>query len=234
MASRTYRVKEQELAGFLEGTRGTVREHVLLDRFVEAVELDASEQSECDTDTAIELYRRHFELYNALYRLEDSFEQRGIRLSIGLAEVTILDVPDEALCRYFDESFCALPAVADGYCAYHRELNRSRAADVGHVGMRGYYLNPENRDSMDSDRLEMMMQGLFEYASNSQEIDNACSVLGLERSCSLERLKRRFHYLCSRSHPDAGGSSEEFTRLQEAYERLRLFRLSFEGPHAGA
>lgn len=51
--------------------------------------------------------------------------------------------------------------------------------------------------------------------------------LGLLPPYSMEDVKRAYRNLAKSSHPDAGGSAEEFARLHEAYERA----LSLAGFH---
>ena len=48
----------------------------------------------------------------------------------------------------------------------------------------------------------------------------ALGVLGLEVGATEEQVKAAYRSLSKRVHPDAGGSTTLFLRLQEAYERL--------------
>lgn len=199
------------LTDFLEGTRGRVNEAELMERFVGNCE---------STEEAMNLYLRHFELYHTLYSLESEFSDRGLTLEIGLAYVRVHEMPPDDQCRYFDSGYCRRPAPDGYYCGVHRDLINRRNGSVGRVSMRGYYLDRRNAYNMDPTRLEEMMRGIYEYASNQRQIDTAYELLGVSRGCSLQRLRIRFRYLSKHHHPDAGGDVAYFTRLQDAYERL--------------
>ena len=49
---------------------------------------------------------------------------------------------------------------------------------------------------------------------------NSYEVLGLDRDCSKEEIKMKFRELALETHPDRGGSHEEFIKIREAYEQL--------------
>jgi curved DNA-binding protein len=44
--------------------------------------------------------------------------------------------------------------------------------------------------------------------------------LGIDRNASAEDIKKAYRRLASKNHPDKGGSTEEFQRLQAAYDAL--------------
>ena len=43
------------------------------------------------------------------------------------------------------------------------------------------------------------------------------SVLGLEKTSTVEEIKARWKHLASETHPDKGGDSEEFNKYRQAY-----------------
>jgi hypothetical protein len=52
-------------------------------------------------------------------------------------------------------------------------------------------------------------------------IDNEYyDILGLQRSCSLNDIKKAYRLKAMKLHPDRGGNAEEFKKLSEAYEVL--------------
>ncbi|MFW6368760.1 MAG: J domain-containing protein [Spirochaetota bacterium] len=232
-------VPKDRLLSFLAKRRGRVDESELLREFVSGPEAGRSADtgsgsnpdSGPEAESSIALFRRHFELYHALYCIENAFAEYGLKLHIGLAHVTIHELPEEGLCRYFDQEFCREPCAGAGasFCATHLQLQKSRDSNgaVGRASMRAFYLDRSNLDGMDSDRLEMLMRGVGHYASNYEDIEAACALLGVDRACSSERLRRRFRYLSKLHHPDSGGDTELFSRIQDAYERLLRFQAEF-------
>ena len=50
---------------------------------------------------------------------------------------------------------------------------------------------------------------------------NSYEILGVDRSCSKEEIKRKFRERALETHPDKiGGDGEEFRKVREAYECL--------------
>ncbi len=205
-------VDQEQLLRVLTARRGRIDESELLERFLPGE----------PTDTPLELFRRHFELYHALYSIQDRVPARGLKLHIGLARVELHELPPDRECRYFDSGFCRAPSGGDGYCDLHRDLMRRReeAGALGRASLKTYYLDRSNLETMDGTRLEMMMQGVYRYASSYDEVEDARRTLGLDRDFSIDRLRRRFRYLSKQEHPDSGGDSERFNRIQKAYRRL--------------
>ncbi|MFP4642863.1 MAG: DNA-J related domain-containing protein [Spirochaetales bacterium] len=211
-------VDVEGLFSYLEPSREKISEADLMQRFVGSCE---------GSDETMGLFLRHFELYHCLYTLETDFAERGLALEIGLANVRVHEIPPDDECHYFDEGYCRRPVTSGRYCSIHSDLSERRSGCVGRVSMRGYYLDRTNMQCMDPERLSGMMNGIYEYASNQEQIDAACALLGVSRGCSVGRLRARFRYLSKHHHPDTGGDEAYFKRLQDAYERLiRLHSLA--------
>ena len=51
--------------------------------------------------------------------------------------------------------------------------------------------------------------------------DEAFAILGLRPGASVEEVRQAWHDVAGRTHPDAGGSAEEFQRAREAYYLVR-------------
>jgi hypothetical protein len=91
-------------------------------------------------------------------------------------------------------------------------LDRAALERDGHAGTRRrwyvtFYLKPE-----------------FPWgevtAAGSPALAGALGVLGLSWPCSTADVKRAYRRLSRETHPDVGGSAEEFRRVNEAYERV--------------
>jgi len=65
-----------------------------------------------------------------------------------------------------------------------------------------------------------------------EEIDNALEILALPKLISKSEIKRQYHFLAKKNHPDVGGSSERMETLNHAYKLLlkyiEEFRYSFD------
>lgn len=49
-------------------------------------------------------------------------------------------------------------------------------------------------------------------------ITQAFKILGIPEESTKEQIRRRYLTLARSAHPDAGGSMEEFTKINKAYE----------------
>ena len=61
------------------------------------------------------------------------------------------------------------------------------------------------------------------YGTIKTEYEEACDVLGVSTSDSLEEVRKRFHALALQCHPDKNpdeGSQERFIALRKAYEYI--------------
>ena len=65
-----------------------------------------------------------------------------------------------------------------------------------------------------------------------EEIDNALEILALPKLISKSEIKRQYHFLAKKNHPDIGGSAERMETLNHAYKLLSKyieeFRYSFD------
>jgi len=52
------------------------------------------------------------------------------------------------------------------------------------------------------------------------DLREAYNILGLPFGASEEEVRRRYYELVKKMHPDAGGNSEEFAKINEAYTTI--------------
>jgi len=89
----------------------------------------------------------------------------------------------------------------------------------------GTYKNYEKEEHWYSDSnffgnpFEEERQSFFYEEDWEAESENH-SILGLKRSASQEDIKNAFRQKARETHPDRGGSKEEFVKVREAYECL--------------
>jgi len=57
-------------------------------------------------------------------------------------------------------------------------------------------------------------------ASFSRTFSDPYTVLGVSRDATIDDIKAAYHKAALRTHPDSGGSAEEFRRVQTAYKKL--------------
>lgn len=65
-----------------------------------------------------------------------------------------------------------------------------------------------------------------------EEIDRALDVLGLPKLITREDIKKQYHFLAKKKHPDIGGDAMEMEQLNTAYKLLMKyieeFRYTFD------
>ena len=65
-----------------------------------------------------------------------------------------------------------------------------------------------------------------------EEIDRALDVLGLPKLITSEDIKKQYHFLAKKKHPDIGGDAIEMEELNTAYKLLmkyiKEFRYTFD------
>lgn len=63
--------------------------------------------------------------------------------------------------------------------------------------------------------------GLASFSTKRAEIQAAQEILGVASSATFQDIKAAYRNLVMKNHPDQGGSSEAFRKVQEAYEFLK-------------
>jgi DnaJ-class molecular chaperone len=65
-----------------------------------------------------------------------------------------------------------------------------------------------------------------------EEIENALDTLGLPKLITKEDVKRQYHFLAKKNHPDLGGEAMKMEQLNSAYQLLMKyieeFRYTFD------
>lgn len=142
------------------------------------------------------LFRTHFVLFNALYRLRDQLwaEQRG-HLQIS------------ALCT------CLLPYQAG--CAGLSE----------HDPLRDYYLDVQHLRETSASDVDKLLASFWTRLQGGDEKHAALELFELheEQHLDLHTIKYRYRQLVSLHHPDRGGSTGRLQSINQAMEILQRY-----------
>lgn len=143
------------------------------------------------------LFRTHFLVFNALYRLRDRLwaEQLG-HLQIGPLHIQLLpySAGEAALCE----------------------------SDP----LRDYYLDMTRLRDTSEDDVEKLLTSFWTRMQGGEEKHAALELLGLDAGAhrlDLGIIKRRYRQLVSEHHPDRGGSTARLQSLNLAMEILERY-----------
>jgi len=56
-----------------------------------------------------------------------------------------------------------------------------------------------------------------------EEIERALDILGLPKLITKEDIKKQYHFLAKKNHPDLGGSMEDMEQINSAYTLLMKY-----------
>ena len=142
------------------------------------------------------LFRTHFLLFNALYRLRDQLwaEQRG-HLQISAL------------------STCLLPYQA------------GNAALSEHDPLRTYYLDLQQLRDTSADDVDQLMASFWTRLQGGDEKRAALELFELHEESRLDlgTIKYRYRQLVSLHHPDRGGSTSRLQSINQAMEILQRY-----------
>ncbi|QNH03693.1 molecular chaperone DnaJ [Pseudomonas sp. B11D7D] len=142
------------------------------------------------------LFRTHFLLFNALYRLRDQlWQQRTHLLQISPLSIRLLPYQPGSMA-----------------------LSERDA-------LRDYYLDMTNLQSTDKRDVERLLTSFWTRMQGGEEKQAALELFELsdERTIDLPRIKLRYRQMVSEHHPDRGGSTERLQSINLAMEILQRY-----------
>ena len=143
------------------------------------------------------LFRTHFLLFNALYRLREQLwaAQRGY------VQISALNIQ-------------LLP-----YQAGSAELSE-------HDPLRDYYLDLNQLSDTDEQDVAKLLQSFWSRMQGGEEQQAALELFELTNSAetlTFSTIKHRYRQLVSQHHPDRGGSTERLQSINKAMEILERY-----------
>ncbi|KEA65150.1 DnaJ-related protein [Marinobacterium lacunae] len=149
---------------------------------------------EPDVTSELLLFRKHFLIMNALYRLEPVLYEEGFELSISALHIQIHPLE---------------PLIA----SEQQALAKSNP-------LREYYLDWREFEKSSSQYVRQLLNGFWRRYCGDSRIEQAWQTLGIAPGTEPEAVRRAYRRLAARHHPDRGGDVEQFRRVREAYELL--------------
>ena len=142
------------------------------------------------------LFRTHFLLFNALYRLRDRLWQEQTHL----LEISPL-------------------------CIRLQPYQHGSSALSERDELRDYYLDMDNLRDTDERDVERLLTSFWTRMQGGEEKQAALGLFELDEQAPLDlaRIKHRYRQLVSQHHPDRGGSTERLQSINKAMEILERY-----------
>lgn len=137
------------------------------------------------------LFRSHFLLRHALYRLRDHcLEQASASVEMDALEIRL------------------------------GPYRKGGAGIAAHDPLRAYYDDLTHLDTTDRDAVETLLAQFWERLAANERRHSALAVLELQDPVDQSAVTRQYRRLAQRHHPDRGGDPLRFHSIRKAYETL--------------
>lgn len=138
------------------------------------------------------LFKKHFLLFNYLYKLSDRLISQGRTLKISTLDIRICSTSGEG-----------------------REIGHSNQ-------LREFYLNKGNLALPDTEIKNMMNKFWQKYLALDKKSAALRTLgLQNEVNLDFSKLKKKYNQLASMHHPDKGGDKRLFVEMKTAYNDLK-------------
>lgn len=155
--------------------------------------------AEADLREPLSLFRTHFVLFNALYRLDELLAAEQLQLEIS------------PLCIRLLSRSNGQPGLA--------------ATDP----LRSYYLDLQQLEKTDREQVIAMLDGSFDRIMGKDEQAAALACLGFPESEPLPaaaEIRLAYRRLASKHHPDRGGNNDKLQQINQAMTLLKKHQLA--------
>lgn len=139
------------------------------------------------------MYRAHFLLFHALYRLRDHLHSQ----QLGEIDIHVLKIQ----LKQWEAADQGSLAMTDP--------------------MRVYYLDLEQMENTGLEDIEDLLGQFWMHYFVDQKREQALAVLDLEMAAGRDEVEQRYRSLAMKLHPDRGGNEKQFQELQQAMSILR-------------
>ena len=161
--------------------------------------------SDCLT-SELALFRTHFVLFNALYRMRNEGRSHGLfELEIGATRIVRQ--------------------------SYRENIQGTHELDKPDP-LAAYYLDWQNLDDTTESDVQALIDGFWRRFTGAElpvsdlELNKALKTLSLESMPTEPTLKRHFRQLSFNHHPDRGGCPKTFLNIKTAYELVKRYLLA--------
>lgn len=183
------------------------------------------------SSSALELYRWHFVLFNALYLLADEFRATDMHLFIHFMKTSLQPFPPLGLCQFFNDNsccFCAVPGSGKpAYCEFH--ATQIDETGLSQISDKYFYTDTSNFNALTPDSAEKFIAGAWNLLQNQEDYKRCWEIIGLPENSDLKLVKQRFRQLAQQCHPDIyPDRAQQFVNINSAYRRIISSIIQFD------
>lgn len=150
------------------------------------------------SEGALLLFRKHFCIMNALYRIQHNLRQEGV----------YLQVDPLAIMFSLHQS-----------TSQHQKLENAVSTEVSNLAE--YYLNWDNFQTSTKETVESLLHSFWDRFQSGDALAESFSVFGLQPGDSWEDVKLVYRKMANLHHPDKGGDMQTFIEIRRAYETIK-------------
>jgi len=143
-------------------------------------------------DPQVILFQKNFFIMNALYQIQLDIQTEGFSLNILPLDIYM---------------------VAD--CAESKSALTTRDTKLA-----SYYLDWSNLHSITVEDVESLFSNFWQRYRAVDKVEAALATLGLIKGVDWVEVRKAYKNKIGTSHPDKGGTAEQFIEIREAYEVL--------------
>lgn len=178
------------MLNYLKTQPGGISEYDLI-QYLREKDLFKLDPEELLSSDSLVMFRIHFIVFHALYRLRDRVRQQALH-EIDLNPVCI------RLLQY--------------------QSNGSALVEFDAVYE--YYMDTGNLDKTGTEEVDEMLQRFWLRLGNSERRAEALNELGLQDPVSNDIIRKQYRRLAMKHHPDRGGEREKLQRINAAVSIL--------------
>jgi hypothetical protein len=150
---------------------------------------------------SLSLFRCHFLIFNALYRLQ-------IKTSIH---------------QQYALSISSLEIITKVYKQDDDKLKSHNQTLTQHDPLGLFYLDTRHLLSTTESDIQQLLEHFWRYYFNDTQKQNALSVLGLDEPVDFKTIKLQYRRLAMQHHPDRGGDADILVQIHQAMQCLQHY-----------
>jgi hypothetical protein len=145
-----------------------------------------------DVDRQVITFQKNFFIMNALYQIQRDIQTDGFLLTIFPFDI----------------------------CMVANRANSKSSLTTRDNNLARYYLDWSNLNSITVEDIDALFSSFWQRYRAVDKVDEALNTLGLKHDVDRFEIRQAYKKKVAISHPDKGGSAEDFIEIREAYEVL--------------